>query len=130
MLQVTGYNGISKGGSPPLIRGAITTWPAKPGTTGLGHGSSMAAYSWNGKHLDRVPYYGYMVNVSCHSLLTLSLRLITFPFGSGVWKEYNLVGQLASISVLRTYGVGQFENHRRDRVNAEIWARITGHVLS
>ena len=84
MLQVNSCEMLSYVGLSPLIRPQITTWPPNRCITGLGLGSLTATCSRNGKHLDRVPYYGYMGSVSCRPLLTLLLRLIfLLEAGSG-----------------------------------------------
>ena len=62
--QVRSCREILTLGSPPLTHGKITTLHVNCITRGPQHGSFKAERSQNGKHLDRVPFYGYMGNVS------------------------------------------------------------------
>jgi hypothetical protein len=88
-----------------------------------------ATRSRNGTHPDRVPSCGSTGNVSSRLAHTLLQKLIDFSFRSGRGEECTLVGQPFDIFILRTYGVGQFYNHRGDRDYVQIWARIARHVF-
>jgi len=121
--QVTSCREIFEIGFPPLIPGKTTTLPANRATKEPRCGSFEATHSRNGKHRDRVPFFGSMENVSCRA--ELLQRLIGFPFVSGRRKECALVRQTLDTFVLRIYGIAQFHDHPGDRGDAEIWSRIT-----
>jgi|SRR6267142_250565 len=69
--QVTSCSKIFAVGSLPLIHGKTTILPADRGTTGPGRGSFEGTRSRNGKHMDRIPSYGYMANVCVRPSLSL-----------------------------------------------------------
>jgi hypothetical protein len=69
-----------------------------------------------------------MGNVSYRRTVTLFQTLIISSY-SGRGKERSLVCLLFDILVSRTYRFEQFHNHRGDRGDAEIWARLTRYVL-
>jgi hypothetical protein len=87
VLQVTSYRKVFEVGCLPLIRGKISTSPMNRSTAGRGHGSLKVTRSRNGKNPDRVHYYGSMGNVGHHPALTLSQRLMVFPFLAGAGKS-------------------------------------------
>src|SRR5579863_5135099 len=76
--QVTSCGEIFEIGSFPLIHGKTTILPVNRTTRGLQRGFFKATRIRNGKHPDRVHFYGYMGNVSSHIAITLSQILIVF----------------------------------------------------
>jgi hypothetical protein len=54
---------------------------------------------------------------------------MSFPFLAGSGKSVLWYANLFYVFVLKTYDVGQFHDRRGDRDYAEIWARVTRHIL-
>ena len=83
----------------PQTHGKITTLVASRGIARLARGSLTAAHSSNGKHLDRVRYFGYTGNVSLPPIATFfGQNLIGYSFDSWRWQERTLVSHPLSIS--------------------------------
>ena len=122
---MTRYRETFEIGSLLLINGKITTLLVNHITKGPQRGLSKARRSLNGNHPDRVLFYGYMASVS-HRPVLFRKDLIILTFRSGFRKERALVRlSLAIDDALKTYGTGQFHDHRGDRGDAQIWARVT-----
>ncbi len=98
---MTSYKGIFEVGSLPPIHGKITISPRNRDTVGLEHGLFKETRSQNGKHLERVRFYGSMGKVSRCLALTLFYRLMIFPFRSGRRKECTMVHQPVNIFFLK-----------------------------
>ena len=96
---MTSYRGAFNIGSLPPIHGKIITSRMDRDTSGLGHGSFKVTRSQNGKHLDRVHYFGFMGNVGCPWALILcrDLALMVSPFRSWGRQECPLVSYPSAI---------------------------------
>ena len=132
--QVTRHRNVFNGGCLPLIHGRITTSPMDCDTEGLGHGSFEETCSRNGKNPDRVHYYGSMGYVSLHPVVARRGPIADGfpPFIAGAGKSVLWCVNPSAFGVLfspRTYDVGQFHHHSRDRGFAEMWSCVTGILL-
>ena len=79
--QVKSCDKIFVAGCLRLTHGKITILLAHRGIPGPGRGSFKATRSQNGRHPDRVHFYGFMGNVSFRPELTLSQVTDSFyPF--------------------------------------------------
>jgi hypothetical protein len=85
--QVTSSAKTFRDGSLHLIRGKITTSPARCGTMVLPRGLYKAMSFQNGSHPKQVPFYGFMANVGSFLAKALSLRLTVFSPLAGSGKS-------------------------------------------
>ena len=91
MRQATICKKLFKDGLLRLIRGKIITWLMIRATRRPQCGSFRVKHSQNGNRLDRVPFYGFMANVSRYSAVMFLPRLMDVIFYSGRREECILV---------------------------------------
>ena len=127
--QVTNYSRRFDIGSLLLTHGKTITLLVNPTTKGPQPGSWRVRCFQHGKHLDQVPCYGCMGNVSGRLPPTLSQRLMILLSRSGRRKECSLVRETSDILSREFMGVGQFHDHSRNRGNAKMRACITRVLL-
>jgi hypothetical protein len=90
-FQVISFIKIFDVGFPPLIQGKTIVSPVNRTMKGPQRGSLKATCSQNGKRKEAIVCYGYMGNVSPRPALTISAKLIAFPFRSRRREECYLV---------------------------------------